>query len=531
MSPSIRSVTTATAVRAPTPTRRSSCTTRGPTDPRFGLLQERRDVEVVVVVVVGPRVGLVVGAEEFGDPGRRGAWAAVVTHAAQRGGLVEAVEAGGDHRDAHLVAHLVVDDGAEDDVGVLVGDAVDDLRGGVHLEQTHARRAGDVQQDAASTVDRRLEQWARDRGLRGGHSALVPARLADAHQRRTGVGQHHLDVGEVGVDQAWRGDQPGYPRDTLEQDLVGHLEGVQHTGLVVGDGEQTIVRDDDQGVDLLLELLHAVVGLHRSASSLERERPCDHTDGERPGLPGDLGDDRRRPGARTAALAGGDEHHVGTAHHLLDLFVVGLGRGTTDLGITAGAEPAREIATDVELDIGVTHQQRLRVGVHRGELDALQTGVDHPVDGIHAATSNSDDLDHGEIVLRSADHQRVLQVCWFMIRFVSATGWAGEADVAGHILSGPAPADVDAHRTVTSDVDTSITLTGMVSRSSRVRCRRTSFSIWAFSPTAEPNLTSIRPPSLVSTNTRSAPSGVTSNESTRLRISGVSFVTSEAADE
>ena len=40
---------------------------------------------------------------------------------------------------------------------------------------------------------------------------------------------------------------------------------------------------------------------------------------------GDLGDDRRPAGARAAALAGGDEHHVGALDHLLDLFVVGLG--------------------------------------------------------------------------------------------------------------------------------------------------------------------------------------------------------------
>ena len=48
---------------------------------------------------------------------------------------VPAVEAGGDDGDAHLVAHLVVDDRAEDDVGVGVGDAVDDLGGLVDLEQ------------------------------------------------------------------------------------------------------------------------------------------------------------------------------------------------------------------------------------------------------------------------------------------------------------------------------------------------------------------------------------------------------------
>ena len=56
----------------------------------------------------------------------------------RRSGL-PAVEPGGDHRDPDLVAHLVVDDGAEDDVGVGVGDAVDDLGRLVDLEQARGR--------------------------------------------------------------------------------------------------------------------------------------------------------------------------------------------------------------------------------------------------------------------------------------------------------------------------------------------------------------------------------------------------------
>ena len=59
-------------------------------------------------------------------------------------------------------------------------------------------------------------------------------------------------------------------------------------------------------------------------------------------------------------------------------------------GIAAGAEPAGEVATDVELDVGVAHQQRLRVGVDGDELDALQAGVDHAVDRVDAAAADAD---------------------------------------------------------------------------------------------------------------------------------------------
>src|SRR5699024_5476361 len=93
------------------------------------------------------------------------------------------------------------------------------------------------------------------------------------------------------------------------------------------------------------------------------------------------------------------EHHVRAGEGLLDLFLMVLCRTATDLGVGTGAEPAREVASDVELDVGVAHQQRLRICVYRDELDAAQPELDHAVDGVDAATTDADDLDHGEVVL------------------------------------------------------------------------------------------------------------------------------------
>ena len=125
---------------------------------------------------------------------------------------------------------------------------------------------------------------------------------------------------------------------------------------------------------------------------------------ERAGGLGHLGHDRAAAGAGAAALAEGDEHHVGALEHLFDLVAVVLGGLTADLGIGARAEPAGDLPADVELHVGVAHEQRLGVGVHRDELDALQPGVDHPVDGVAPAAADADDLDHREVVLRLAQH-------------------------------------------------------------------------------------------------------------------------------
>ena len=80
------------------------------------------------------------------------------------------------------------------------------------------------------------------------------------------------------------------------------------------------------------------------------EGPGHDADGERAEALGDLGDDRGRAGAGAAALARGDEHHVGALDGLLDLLAVLLGGLAADLGVAAGTEAAREVATDVELE-------------------------------------------------------------------------------------------------------------------------------------------------------------------------------------
>jgi len=59
------------------------------------------------------------------------------------------------------------------------------------------------------------------------------------------------------------------------------------------------------------------------------------------------------------------------------------------------------LTTDVELDVGVRHQERLRVRVDGDELDTLEADLDHAVHGVDAAAADADDLDDRQVVLRS----------------------------------------------------------------------------------------------------------------------------------
>ncbi len=109
---------------------------------------------------------------------------------------------------------------------------------------------------------------------------------------------------------------------------------------------------------------------------------------------------RRGPASDPSALTGGDEHHVGALERLLDLVPALVGGAVAHLGVGARTEAARELAAELELDVGVAHGERLRVGVDRDELDALEAGVDHAVHRVGAAAAHSDDLYDGQVAAR-----------------------------------------------------------------------------------------------------------------------------------
>ena len=138
-------------------------------------------------------------------------------------------------------------------------------------------------------------------------------------------------------------------------------------------------------------------GLLGALLALEAERPRDDADGQRAELACELGDHGRGAGAGAAALTGGHEHHVRALERLLEL-IAALDRGlTADIGVRAGTETARDLLADGDLDVGVRHQERLRVGVDGDELDAPQSAVDHAVDGVRTTATHSDNLDDREI--------------------------------------------------------------------------------------------------------------------------------------
>ena len=66
--------------------------------------------------------------------------------------------------------------------------------------------------------------------------------------------------------------------------------------------------------------------------------------------------------------------------------------------------PAGRLRSDVDLHVGLGHQEGLRVGVHGDELDAGHAGLDHAADRVRPASADADHLDHGEVAARLVAH-------------------------------------------------------------------------------------------------------------------------------
>ena len=159
--------------------------------------------------------------------------------------------------------------------------------------------------------------------------------------------------------------------------------------------------ESESSVDLCAQIVDSGVGLRLSTPTLETEGAGHHADGQCAKGAGDRGHDGCAAGSGATTLTRSDEDHIGALQHLLDLLPVVVSGLLADLGVGASAQPTRQLATDVELDVRIAHQECLRVGVDGDEFHALESDLNHPIDGIDTAAADADNLDDREIVLWS----------------------------------------------------------------------------------------------------------------------------------
>ena len=142
---------------------------------------------------------------------------------------------------------------------------------------------------------------------------------------------------------------------------------------------------------MLLQPLDAGRGLIHAALALKGEGLGNDANGQDAQIVCHLGHNGCCTGAGAAAHTGGDKDHLGALQGICDLVLAFLGSTLADLGISARAAALGELGAQLHLGGSMVLGQRLLVGVHCDEFDALQAVAHHAVDGVAAAAAHAYD--------------------------------------------------------------------------------------------------------------------------------------------
>ena len=171
--------------------------------------------------------------------------------------------------------------------------------------------ARDVDQQRPHLLDRQaLEEGIGDGGFGRRDGAAGALGFAGAHHRATHARDDRAHIGKIEVDEPGPHDQVTDRPDRVLEHAVGHAEGLREGGLFVGHLEQVLVRNNQQGIEMAVQLLQAGFGHAHAFGAFEGERLGHYADDEAAVFVGGLRDHRRAAGARAATHAGGDEDHV-----------------------------------------------------------------------------------------------------------------------------------------------------------------------------------------------------------------------------
>ena len=156
---------------------------------------------------------------------------------------------------------------------------------------------------------------------------------------------------------------------------------------------QSLVRNDDERVDVVAESDDALLSLDHSLSALECERFCYDTDREDAHFLSRFRYNGSRACACAAAHTCRNEYHVRAANDILNVLDALFGRRFAYRRIGACAVTFRDLFADGDLRCRARREEHLLVAVDRNEVNSLDIFRDHAIDCVAAAAADAYDFD------------------------------------------------------------------------------------------------------------------------------------------
>ena len=181
---------------------------------------------------------------------------------------------------------------------------------------------------------------------------------------------------------------------STKEHIIGLFKRVQQTGVLTHYLKKLFVRNCDQRIHVLLELLKPLICNSKTLTTLKTERTCHHSNSKNAHVACDLGNDWCTTRARTATHTGGNKYHVGALKRLSDAITIFQCRSAADLGVCACAQALSDVVTQLQNSPRIDIRKCLRIRVGADEVHALDVVLDHVTNSVTATTTDSDDFDY-----------------------------------------------------------------------------------------------------------------------------------------
>ena len=205
------------------------------------------------------------------------------------------------------------------------------------------------------------------------------------------VSHNSLNICEVQIDDRRNVDQVCNSLYGLLQNFIRLLERFRKCGPSVHDLEKSVIGNDDQGIDVILDVLDADKRPLHTALRFKAERLCHNTDSEDAHFLGNFRNNRSRASAGAAAHAAGYEYHVRTLDGLRDLICALFCCFLTDLRNCARSKTLGQLLSNLQKSGSSAKIQRLHICIHADELYACYIYIYHSVNSVVACAANAND--------------------------------------------------------------------------------------------------------------------------------------------
>ncbi len=220
----------------------------------------------------------------------------------------------------------------------------------LNLIQPNVRRTDNRQNNAVRTVDGGLQQRRLNCLLRRFLCLVLSDSSANAHVRISGALHHRGNISKVQVNQTRYCNQLRNRGNCLTQYIISNFKCISKGNFLFGHILQTFIRDDNQGIHVLLQRFDTGVCLLHTLLALKRERTGDNAYRQNAHLAGNLCNDRRTASAGAAAHTGCDEYHMCAFQSGRNLLAALLRCLTTDLRLGTCALSLRQLCADLNFN-------------------------------------------------------------------------------------------------------------------------------------------------------------------------------------